>query len=50
MKRHVYSPLVGRGWSALAASTMVFFISAVLHEMLVGIPTHNVIGKLPLYL
>lgn len=49
MKRHVYSPLVGRGWSAFAASTMVFFISAVLHEMLVGIPTHNIIGMFPLY-
>jgi diacylglycerol O-acyltransferase-1 len=24
---------------------MVFFLSAILHEMLVGIPTHNLIGK-----
>ncbi|KGO64801.1 Sterol O-acyltransferase, ACAT/DAG/ARE types [Penicillium expansum] len=44
MKRHVYSPLVGRGWSPLAASGMVFTLSAILHEMLVGIPTHNFIG------
>ncbi|PYI23639.1 putative diacylglycerol O-acyltransferase [Aspergillus violaceofuscus CBS 115571] len=44
MKRHVFSPLVGRGWSPLAASTVVFLVSAVLHEMLVGIPTHNLIG------
>lgn len=44
MKRHVYSPLVGRGWSPLAASSMVFTFSAILHEMLVGIPTHNLIG------
>jgi diacylglycerol O-acyltransferase-1 len=44
MKRHVFSPLVGRGWSPLAASGMVFTLSAVLHEMLVGIPTHNFIG------
>ncbi|KAJ5888733.1 hypothetical protein N7495_008774 [Penicillium taxi] len=44
MKRHVYSPLVGRGWSPLAASWMVFTLSAILHEMLVGIPTHNFIG------
>ncbi|CAI7627136.1 unnamed protein product [Penicillium bialowiezense] len=44
MKRHVFSPLVGRGWSPLAASGMVFALSAVLHEMLVGIPTHNFIG------
>ena len=45
MKRHVFSPLVGRGWSPLAASGMVFALSAILHEMLVGIPTHNFIGK-----
>lgn len=44
MKRHVYSPLVGRGWSPLAASGVVFALSAILHEMLVGIPTHNFIG------
>ncbi|OJJ31001.1 hypothetical protein ASPWEDRAFT_176103 [Aspergillus wentii DTO 134E9] len=44
MKRHVFSPLIGRGWSPLAASTMVFTLSAILHEMLVGIPTHNLIG------
>lgn len=46
MKRHVYSPMVGRGWSPFTASLMVFFLSAVLHEMLVGIPTHNMIGKI----
>jgi diacylglycerol O-acyltransferase 1 len=49
MKRHIFSPLVGRGWSPLAASVMVFTFSAVLHELLVGIPTHNLIGK-PSYL
>jgi diacylglycerol O-acyltransferase 1 len=43
-KRHVYMPMVGRGWSSKAASFSVFFLSAVLHEILVGIPTHNVIG------
>jgi diacylglycerol O-acyltransferase-1 len=50
MKRHVYSPLVGRGWSPLAASGMVFALSAILHEMLVGIPTHNFIGMFSLAL
>jgi diacylglycerol O-acyltransferase-1 len=45
-KRHVYSPMVGRGWSHFQASTTVFFISAVLHEILVGVPTHNIIGRL----
>ncbi|EFX00706.1 membrane bound O-acyltransferase [Grosmannia clavigera kw1407] len=43
-RRHVYSPLIGRGWSPMAASVMVFFVSALLHELLVGVPTHNIIG------
>jgi diacylglycerol O-acyltransferase-1 len=43
-KRHVYMPMLGRGWSPGAASTAVFFASAVLHEILVGVPTHNIIG------
>ena len=46
MKRHIYAPLVGRGWSHSTASTMVFVFSAVLHEVLVGIPTHLLFGKL----
>ncbi|KAK2744668.1 hypothetical protein FQN55_006587 [Onygenales sp. PD_40] len=44
MRRHIFSPLVGRGWSPFAASVMVFTFSGILHELLVGIPTHNVIG------
>ena len=44
-KRHVYMPMIGRGWSASTASFVVFFVSAVLHEILVGVPTHNIIGK-----
>ncbi|OBT93818.1 hypothetical protein VE01_08488 [Pseudogymnoascus verrucosus] len=44
MKRHVFSPLIGRGWSPWAASVAVFALSAVLHELLVGVPTHNIIG------
>ena len=46
MKRHIYSPLVGRGWSSNTASAMVFVFSGILHELLVGIPTHNMLGKL----
>ncbi|EGS17606.1 O-acyltransferase-like protein [Thermochaetoides thermophila DSM 1495] len=42
--RHVYQPMRGRGWSHKAASLVVFFLSALLHELLVGIPTHNLIG------
>lgn len=44
MKRHVFTPLIGRGWSPWSASVAVFTLSAVLHELLVGIPTHNIIG------
>ncbi|KAH9219870.1 MBOAT, membrane-bound O-acyltransferase family-domain-containing protein [Leptodontidium sp. 2 PMI_412] len=44
MKRHVFSPLIGRGWSTGSASIAVFVFSGVLHEILVGIPTHNIIG------
>lgn len=44
MRRHIHSPLVGRGWSANAASAMVFVFSGFLHELAVGIPTHNILG------
>ena len=45
MRRHVYGPLVGRGWSSNAASMCVFVFSGLLHELLVGVPTHNILGK-----
>ncbi|KAL9632263.1 MAG: hypothetical protein Q9164_005428 [Protoblastenia rupestris] len=45
MKRHIYAPLIGRGWSSNAASMAVFIFSGLLHELLVGVPTHNVLGK-----
>ena len=45
MRRHVYSPLVGRGWTPHMASAMVFVFSGFLHEVLVGIPTHNILGN-----
>ncbi|TVY17309.1 Diacylglycerol O-acyltransferase 1C [Lachnellula arida] len=44
MKRHVFSPLIGRGWRTGHASIAVFVFSGVLHELLVGVPTHNIIG------
>lgn len=46
MKRHVFAPLVGRGCPPMLASVIVFILSGVLHEMAVGVPTHNVIGTL----
>lgn len=35
---------MGRGWRFNSAAAVVFTVSAVLHELAVGIPTHNVIG------
>ena len=45
MRRHIYEPLVGRGWSSQAASAWVFVFSGFLHELLVGVPTHNILGR-----
>ncbi|KAI0024700.1 diacylglycerol O-acyltransferase [Xylariomycetidae sp. FL0641] len=44
MKRHIFSPLIGRGYKLQTASIIVFLVSAVLHELLVGVPTKNIIG------
>ncbi|TKA51799.1 hypothetical protein B0A49_12930, partial [Cryomyces minteri] len=44
MKRHIYSPLVGRGVPPQVAQILVFVFSGVLHELLVGVPTHNILG------
>ena len=49
MRRHIYAPLVGRGWSPNAASAWVFVFSGLLHELLVGVPTHNILGILHSY-
>ncbi|RUP48241.1 hypothetical protein BC936DRAFT_144796 [Jimgerdemannia flammicorona] len=43
-KRHVYLPSVNVGIPPVLASVIVFFISAVMHEVLVGIPTHAITG------
>jgi diacylglycerol O-acyltransferase-1 len=45
MKRHIYSPLVGRGVPPKVAQVLVFVFSGLLHELLVGVPTHNIIGN-----
>ncbi|KAH8673582.1 MBOAT, membrane-bound O-acyltransferase family-domain-containing protein [Xylariales sp. PMI_506] len=44
MKRHVYSPMLGRGYNQLISTVAVFFVSAILHELAVGVPTHNILG------
>lgn len=44
MRRHIYTPLLARGWKPNHASMAVFTFSAVMHELLVGVPTHNIIG------
>ena len=35
---------MGRGWPSNLASAAVFVFSGILHELLVGVPTHNIIG------
>lgn len=43
-KRHVYIPAVQRGVPPAVCQLLVFLISALLHEVLVGIPTHSITG------
>jgi diacylglycerol O-acyltransferase 1 len=43
-KRHVYRPLIAHHTPPLVAVICVFTVSALLHEVLVGIPTHNMVG------
>ena len=35
-RRHIYIPLLKHGWSNHQAALMVFFVSAVFHEVLEG--------------
>ncbi|KAF2766062.1 hypothetical protein EJ03DRAFT_330452 [Teratosphaeria nubilosa] len=44
MKRHIYSPMVGRGVHPVAAQFITFTFSGILHELLIGVPTHNILG------
>jgi len=44
MKRHVYAPMVGRGVPPQLAQLATFLFSGLLHELLVGVPTHNILG------
>ena len=44
MKRHIYSPMVGRGMNSTLAQIITFLFSGILHELLVGVPTHNILG------
>ena len=44
MKRHIYGPMVGRGVSCNAAQFLTFLFSGLLHEALIGVPTHNILG------
>lgn len=45
MKRHIYAPMVGRGVPPVLAQIIVFVFSGILHELLVGVPTHNILGE-----
>eukprot|EP00842_Homolaphlyctis_polyrhiza_P004119 jgi/Hompol1/4708/HPOL_002298-RA len=44
-KRHVYLPLIlNHGFSPVIALAVVFAISALLHEIIIGVPTHCLNG------
>ncbi|KAG0245319.1 hypothetical protein BGX31_007517 [Mortierella sp. GBA43] len=43
-KRHVYLPMVTRGVSPSVASLVIFTVSAIMHEIVVGLPTHTLYG------
>lgn len=42
MLRHVYFPALHAGVPRMWAGTLVFFVSAVFHELLIGLPLHMV--------
>lgn len=44
MVRHVYFPSLRAGLPKFAAGVVVFFVSAVFHELLVGVPLHMLKG------
>lgn len=44
LKRHVYTPLVARKWSAQSARLVIFALSAAAHEFLIAVPTNVVQG------
>jgi diacylglycerol O-acyltransferase-1 len=46
MRRHMYAPMIGRGMKPAVAQFGVFIFSGILHELLIGIPTHNFSGTL----
>lgn len=44
LRRHIYSPLRKHGVNSTLAGLVVFFISAVFHEVMVGVATKNFNG------
>jgi len=58
MLRHIYHPAVRQGLPKAAAMILVFFVSAVGHELLIGVPCHiltcwafwGIMGQVPLIL
>jgi diacylglycerol O-acyltransferase-1 len=44
MVRHVYFPCIHAGLPRFTAGVIVFFVSAVFHEVLVGVPLHMLRG------
>ena len=44
MKRHIYAPMIGRGVPPTIAQIITFLFSGFLQELLIGVPTHNILG------
>ena len=42
IKRHIYVPLRMRGFSSLNSTVTAFSISAIFHEVIVGVPAHAI--------
>ena len=40
MLRHVYFPAMRLGMGRMCSGVLVFFVSAIFHELLVGLPLH----------
>lgn len=43
-KRHFIGPLRRKGWSYTSIMVFIFLISALVEELVVGVPTHNLMG------
>jgi diacylglycerol O-acyltransferase 1 len=45
MRRHIYAPMLSRGVNPKVGQILVFTFSGLLHELLIGVPTHTIDGQ-----